>query len=48
MLHPSEMQTTVLGYLPFFGMPTIWISSIPGAKYAVIVITGLYYFSVRK
>ena len=48
MLHPSEMQTTVLGYLPFFGMPTIWSSSIPGAKYAVIVITGLYYFSVRE
>ncbi|ORD95057.1 Signal peptidase complex catalytic subunit SEC11 [Enterospora canceri] len=48
VLNPEDMETTVLGYVPFFGMPTIWISSIPFMRELILICTALYYFGSRE
>lgn len=44
MLLPEDMDTTVLGLIPYGGMPTIWISSIPYMRQGILLLTALYYF----
>ena len=48
MLRPSDMVTTVLGYVPYGGMPTIWLSSIPGMRQGILILTALYYLGSRE
>ncbi|KAI5149118.1 signal peptidase I [Enteropsectra breve] len=40
-LEPREMRAGVFGYIPWFGYPSIWISSIPGLKYLLFAV-GAY------
>lgn len=47
-LSPDEIRAGVFGYIPFFGMITIWINSIPGLKSLIILITAIQVFSTRR
>lgn len=47
-LTPAETRSGVFGYIPFFGMITIWISSIPGLKFAVMAISAWLVFANRE
>lgn len=48
LLETHEMRAGVFGYIPFFGMITIWISSIPGLKNAIMAYTLFSVFSRRE
>ena len=45
MLEQNEMRAGVFGYIPFFGMITIWISQIPGLKALCMLYTAFSCFS---
>jgi signal peptidase I len=45
MLEVHEMRAGVFGYIPFFGMITIWISQIPGLKLIFMLYTAFTVFS---
>ncbi|KAL6120367.1 Signal peptidase complex catalytic subunit SEC11 [Nucleospora cyclopteri] len=47
MLTPVDLETSVIGYIPYFGMPTIWISSIPGLRQGILVLSALYIYLQR-
>lgn len=47
-LDASETRAGVFGYVPYFGMPTIWISSVPYLKPALLTIAGLSVFFTRQ
>jgi len=44
----QEIRAGVFGYIPFFGIITIWINSIPGLKILILLWTGMQVFSVRR
>jgi signal peptidase len=46
-LLPEETRSTVFGYIPFFGMITIWISSVPGLKFLIMATSAWMVFSTR-
>lgn len=46
-LEPEETRAGVFGYIPYFGLPTIWISSVPGLKVALLSLAGLSVFFTR-
>ena len=45
MLEAHEIRAGVFGYIPFFGMITIWISQIPGLKLICMAYTAFNVFS---
>lgn len=47
-LEPKDIRAGVFCLFPFFGMITIWISSVPGLKAAIIFYTSLQTFSTRE
>ena len=44
MLLKEEMRAGVFGYIPFFGMITIWINQIPGLKPLMMFYTAFNVF----
>lgn len=47
-LEASETRAGVFGYIPYFGLPTIYISSIPGLKVAILGFAGLSVLFTRQ
>ncbi|ELA41179.1 signal peptidase I [Vittaforma corneae ATCC 50505] len=47
-LEPSEIRAGVFGYIPFFGIITVWINAVPGLKIAILLFTALRVFSNRE
>lgn len=47
-LEANETRAGVFGYIPYFGMPTIWISSVPGLKQILLIISAYYVFIKRE
>lgn len=47
-LEPHETRAGVFGYIPFFGMITIWLSSIPGLKFVIMALSAWAVFSTRE
>lgn len=47
-LEPKELRATIFGFIPYFGMITIWIASIPGMKILIMMLTALRVFGVRE
>ena len=47
MLETNEMRAGVFGYIPFFGMITIWFSQIPGLKLLLMLYTAFSVFSTE-
>lgn len=47
-LEPSELRAGVFGYIPFFGIITVWISSVPGFKVLIMLYTAFNVFSNRE
>ncbi|KCZ76312.1 signal peptidase I [Anncaliia algerae PRA109] len=48
MLNPEDILSCVYGNLPYFGMITIWVNTLPFIKYMVLLITGLRVFFDRE
>lgn len=44
----NEIRSVVVGYIPYFGLITLWINSIPGAKTVILLIVGLSVFITRE
>lgn len=47
-LSPKEIRAGVFGYIPFFGIITIWVNAVPGLKMLILLLTGMQVFSVRR
>lgn len=47
-LDPSDIKSCVFAYIPFFGMMTIWINTIPAIKYIVLTCVGLSVLFTRE
>lgn len=47
-LEPHEIRAGVFGYIPFFGMITIWLNSIPGLKFIIMAVSAWAVFSTRE
>lgn len=47
-LTQDEIRSVVIGYIPYFGQLTLWVSSVPGAKVAILAIVGLSVFLTRE
>ncbi|KAI4291179.1 signal peptidase I [Pancytospora philotis] len=47
-LLPEETRAGVFGFIPYFGLPTIYISSVPGLKPALLCCIGLSVFFTRE
>lgn len=47
-LEPKEIRAGAFGYIPFFGIITVWISAVPGLKIAILLFTALRVFSNRE
>ncbi|KAI5168531.1 signal peptidase I [Pancytospora epiphaga] len=47
-LEPSETRAGVFGYIPYFGLPTIYINTVPGLKVALLAIAGFSVLFTRE
>lgn len=47
-LEPSDIKSCVFAYIPFFGMLTIWINTVPGLKPLILTLAGLLVFVNRE
>ncbi len=47
-LEDKDTRAGVIGYIPYLGMPTIWISAVPGLRIALIAIAGLSVLFTRE
>ncbi|KAF9762627.1 Signal peptidase complex catalytic subunit SEC11 [Nosema granulosis] len=47
-LEPNDIKSCVFAYIPFFGMLTIWINTVPGLKPLILSIAGLLVFVNRE
>lgn len=44
----EETRAGVVGYVPFLGLPTIWINTVPGMRIFLIFFAGLTVFLNRE
>lgn len=47
-LEPHETRAGVFGYIPYFGMPTIWMNAVPGLKYVILALVAKSVFATRQ
>ena len=47
-LEPHETRASAFGYIPYLGMPTIWINMVPGLKPAILGFALLSLFVTRQ
>ena len=47
-LEDSETRAGVFGYIPYFGMPTIYISRLPGLRHLLLILAGLSVYLTRE
>lgn len=47
-LLPEDIKSCVVAYIPFFGMLTIWINTIPAVKFLVMTLIGLNVLITRE
>lgn len=47
-LLPEETRAGVFGYIPYFGLPTIYVSSVPGLKILLLGLICLSVFFTRE
>ncbi|EEQ82821.1 hypothetical protein NCER_100394 [Vairimorpha ceranae BRL01] len=47
-LEPEDIKSCVIAYIPYFGMMTIWVNTIPAIRFIVLGIIGLSVFFTRQ
>lgn len=47
-LEPKETRAGVFGFVPLIGMPSIWISSVPGLRLGLLLAAGVSVFLSRQ
>ncbi|WUR03927.1 signal peptidase complex catalytic subunit SEC11 [Vairimorpha necatrix] len=47
-LAPQDVKSCVAAYIPYFGMMTIWINTIPAVKFTVLSLIGLSVLFTRE
>ncbi|EOB14707.1 Signal peptidase complex catalytic subunit SEC11C [Nosema bombycis CQ1] len=47
-LEPNDIKSCVYAYIPYFGMLTIWINTVPGLKPLILGVAGLLVFLNRE
>lgn len=47
-LEPEDIKSCVVGYIPYFGMMTIWVNNIPYLRPILLTLMGVYVFITRE
>lgn len=47
-LEIEDTRSGVFGFIPYFGLPTIWISSVPGLRMLILVGAGISVLFTRQ